>query len=68
MTTRRRLTTVALFAATAAAAFTLGATVTGAPAEPQPTQVSNSVPDCPTEDSCTPDYRDGKWHIDPVVP
>lgn len=23
-----------------------------------------SVPDCPTEDSCTVDYRDGEWYIE----
>lgn len=25
-------------------------------------------PDCPTEDSCTVDYRDGAWHIEEVRP
>ena len=24
--------------------------------------------DCPTEDSCTPDYHNGAWHITPVTP
>lgn len=24
--------------------------------------------DCPTEDSCEVDYRDGRWHITPVTP
>jgi hypothetical protein len=24
--------------------------------------------DCPTEDSCTVDYRDGEWHIEEVRP
>jgi hypothetical protein len=24
--------------------------------------------DCPTEDSCTVDYRDGAWHIEEVTP
>lgn len=23
---------------------------------------------CPTEDSCALDYRDGAWHITPVIP
>lgn len=66
--TKRMLATTGLLAATAAAAFTLGITIGSAPAEPQPTQVSNVGPDCPTEDSCTPDYRNGRWYIDPVVP
>jgi hypothetical protein len=25
-------------------------------------------PDCPREDSCTADYRDGEWHIEEVRP
>ena len=25
-------------------------------------------PDCPTEDSCRADYRDGRYVITPVVP
>jgi hypothetical protein len=25
-------------------------------------------PDCPTEDSCTVDYRDGAWHVSEVTP
>jgi hypothetical protein len=25
-------------------------------------------PDCPTEDSCELDYRDGAWHITEVTP
>lgn len=25
-------------------------------------------PYCPTEDSCSIDYRDGSWHIDEVTP
>lgn len=25
-------------------------------------------PNCPTEDSCTVDYRDGEWHIKEVNP
>lgn len=25
-------------------------------------------PDCPTEDSCTVDYRDGEWYIEEVTP
>ena len=25
-------------------------------------------PSCPTEDSCTVDYRDGAWHIEEIVP
>jgi hypothetical protein len=65
---RRRLAAIGMFAATAAAAFTLGLLVAGGPDTPAPTQVSNVGPDCPTEDSCTPDYRNGKWYIDPVVP
>jgi hypothetical protein len=24
--------------------------------------------DCPTEDSCTIDYRNGQWYIEPDVP
>lgn len=27
-----------------------------------------SAPRCPSEDSCTADYRDGSWHIEPVIP
>lgn len=23
---------------------------------------------CPTEDSCTLDFRDGQWHVTPTVP
>lgn len=26
--------------------------------------VSSEQPSCPTEDSCTADYRDGRWHIE----
>lgn len=26
------------------------------------------VPSCPTEDSCTVDYQDGQWVIEPAVP
>lgn len=25
-------------------------------------------PNCPTEDSCTIDYRDGQWHIEEDTP
>ena len=25
-------------------------------------------PYCPTEDSCSIDYRDGSWHIEEVTP
>ncbi len=25
-----------------------------------------STPDCPEEDSCTVDYYDNKWHIQPT--
>ena len=25
-------------------------------------------PNCPTEDSCTVDYREGEWHIREVTP
>jgi hypothetical protein len=25
-------------------------------------------PDCPQEDSCVVDYRDGAWHIEEVTP
>lgn len=25
-------------------------------------------PDCPTEDSCTVDYRDGEWIIEETTP
>lgn len=25
-------------------------------------------PDCPSEDSCTVDYRDGAWHVTEVTP
>lgn len=27
-----------------------------------------AVPQCPTEDSCTIDYRDGSWHVTEVTP
>lgn len=27
-----------------------------------------SLPRCPTEDSCSVDYRDGAWHITPDIP
>jgi hypothetical protein len=26
------------------------------------------TPYCPTEDSCTIDYREGSWHIEPTIP
>jgi hypothetical protein len=26
------------------------------------------APDCPTEDSCAIDYRNGEWHIEEVTP
>jgi hypothetical protein len=29
---------------------------------------SSAQPKCPSEDSCTVDYRDGAWHITPQVP
>lgn len=68
--TRRRMAAAAMFAATAAAAFVLGLTVADAgPAEVQnTTTVSDAEPYCPTEDSCTADYRDGKWHIEEAQP
>jgi hypothetical protein len=25
-------------------------------------------PDCPTEDACTVDYRDGRWHVTETTP
>jgi hypothetical protein len=31
---------------------------------PDPT----TTPHCPTEDSCTIDYRNGSWHIEEVTP
>lgn len=66
---RRRLAAAGMLAATAAAAFAIGFVVADAqPAEVHPTPVSDVHPSCPTEDSCIPDYRDGKWHIDPVAP
>lgn len=27
-----------------------------------------ATPDCPTEDSCTATYYDGRWHIEKVTP
>jgi hypothetical protein len=27
-----------------------------------------TLPDCPQEDSCQADYRDGAWHIEEVNP
>lgn len=38
-----------------------GVTMLAAPAPVSPLPVS-----CPTEDSCTVDYRGGAWHIEPV--
>jgi hypothetical protein len=37
----------------------LGAIVVGA-------ERAGSRPHCPTEDSCTPDYRDGRWYINGI--
>lgn len=39
---------------------------------PQPVRldlgtITTTVP-CPTEDSCTADYRDGAWHIERTEP
>lgn len=31
-------------------------------------QSSQAAADCPTEDSCTIDYRDGSWHVEEVTP
>ena len=39
---------------TAIAALAVVATLTGCEDKPR----------CPTEDSCTVDYRDGEWHIE----
>lgn len=30
--------------------------------------VANQQPNCPTEDSCSIDYRDGEWHIEERQP
>jgi hypothetical protein len=31
--------------------------------------ITNALePHCPTEDSCTVDYRDGRWHITKDTP
>lgn len=48
----------------------IGATLMWAyAAEPEPVTVyvpvQSSVVDCPQEDSCTADYRDHAWHIEP---
>jgi hypothetical protein len=32
------------------------------------TALADTESDCPTEDSCTADYRDGGWVIEPDVP
>lgn len=29
---------------------------------------ATTSPECPTEDSCTIDYRNGAWHITPDAP
>lgn len=29
---------------------------------------TTDTPSCPTEDSCSVDYRDGEWHIEEVTP
>ena len=36
--------------------------------EVEPSSVSVTGIDCPTEDSCTIDYRDGHWVITQVTP
>lgn len=55
-TMRKLLALVAL----SVALITVGV-VLGMAAEP-------AQPDCPTEDSCTIDYRDGRWYITPDIP
>lgn len=30
--------------------------------------ISDITPNCPTEDSCDIDYRDGRWVITPIIP
>lgn len=30
--------------------------------------ISDITPNCPTEDSCSIDYRDGRWVITPIIP
>lgn len=30
--------------------------------------VANQQPNCPTEDSCSIDHRDGEWHIEERQP
>lgn len=30
--------------------------------------VASDQPECPTEDSCAIDYRDGRWHITEEAP
>lgn len=49
--------TAALIAITAILAYLLGVAVTASP-----------QPYCPTEDSCSVDYRDGRWHIREETP
>ena len=34
----------------------------------QPTQSQTPEPYCPTEDSCTPQYENGRWTAVPVTP
>lgn len=46
-----------LSAVVAAAAFVGGVAIT-----------TDGRPDCPTEDSCVADYRDGSWTITEVIP
>lgn len=33
-----------------------------------PWPLEDTTPDCPAEDSCTVDYRDGAWHITEDMP
>lgn len=52
---------VAYIAAALALAFCVGL-LTGR------AEAAAEQPHCPSEDSCRPDYRDGRWHIIELQP
>ena len=60
---RFKIASVAVGAALAVGALFggLAACTTGQPSHQREVQVTGL--DCPQEDSCTPDYRDGSWYV-----
>ena len=60
---RFKIASIAVSAALAVGAAFAGLATALTTAQSSPVEVQVTGLDCPSEDSCTPDYRHGSWYI-----